>query len=88
MQSSKGETPDTIIQTLWNAIFAGTRLKHVGPVKDPRVFVLKSIIWGNQETKVIDVDTGEVFRFPWTELEFLDPVESNIPGFPPVPKIS
>ena len=33
MQSSKGETPDMIIQTLWNAIFAGTRLKHVGPVK-------------------------------------------------------
>jgi hypothetical protein len=68
-------------QALWNAIFAGTRLRHLD-ANDARVFVLTAILWGRQESKVIDVNTGEVFRFPWNELEFLDPVESNLPGFP------
>jgi hypothetical protein len=86
MQSSKGETPDAIVQALWNAIFSGTRLKHVGPVEDKRVFILKSIIWSRQESKVIDTETGEVSRFPWTELEFVDPIEANLPGWPSAPK--
>jgi len=88
MHSKKPESEETLVHALWNAIFRGTRLKHVGAGEDPRIFVLKAILWRSQESKVIDVDTGEIFRFPWTELEFLDPVESNIPGFPLAPKIS
>jgi len=55
-------------------------LKNVGPVQDARVFVFKSIIWGTQETKVIDADTGEVL------LELVERIEGNLPGIPPVPK--
>ncbi len=76
---------NSLVQALWTAIFSGTMLRHIGAVKDPRIFVLKSILWGKQETKVIDTETGQVFRFPWDELEFLDPVEGNLPGFPPTP---
>ncbi len=71
---------ETSVQALWNAIFSGTKLRHV-TANDPRVFVLKAILWGRQESKVVDVDTGEILRFPWTELEFLDPAESNLPGW-------
>jgi hypothetical protein len=88
MHSDKPDSPDTLVQALWNAIFTGTRLKHVGAGKDPRIFVLRSILWGSQETKVVDTATGENFRFPWSELEFIDPVESNIPGWPPPPDAS
>jgi hypothetical protein len=86
MQSSKGETPDVIVQTLWNAIFSGTRLKRVGAGEDQRTFILKAILWGSQESKVIDAETGEIFRFPWTELEFVDTIEANLPGWPSAPK--
>ncbi len=86
MDDHNHNSHDTLVQSLWTAIFRGTRLRHVGTVKDPRVFALKSIIWGRQESKVIDTETGEVFRFPWHELEFLDPVDGNLPGWPPAPK--
>jgi len=86
MDDSQGHKKDTLVQSLWNAIFRGTKLRHVGAGKDPRIFVLKSIIWGRQESKVIDTETGEIFRFPWTELEFVDPVDGNLPGWPPAPK--
>ena len=76
---------DALVQALWSAIFRGTRLRHVGAEEDSRVFVLRSILWGRQESKVVDVNTGEVFRFPWTALEFLDPVEGHLPGMPPAP---
>ena len=72
-------------QALWNAIFSGTKIRHVGPTEDPRVFVLRSILWGRRESKVTDVATGEIYRFPWHELEFVDPVETNCSGFPPAP---
>ncbi len=75
---------DAVICSLWNAIFAGTRIRHVGD--DRREYVLRSIIWGQQERKVVDVETGEVFRFPWTELDFIDPVEGNLPEWPPAPE--
>ena len=65
------------------AIFQGARLQHVGACDDPRVFILKSILWDRQESKVLDTTTGEVFTLPWTELEFLDPVDVNLPGVPP-----
>ena len=84
MDHCQDHEKDTLVQSLWNAIFAGTRLRHVA-ANDPRVFILKSIVWGRQESKVIDTETGEVSRFPWTELEFLDPVEGNLPGLPPAP---
>ena len=86
MRSSRADSSDTLVHALWNTIFSGTRLKHIGPVEDKRVFVLKSIIWGKQESKVIDTETGEVSRFPWTELEFVDPIEANLPGWPTAPK--
>ncbi len=76
---------DTLVQALWSAIFAGTRLRRVA-ANDPRVFVLKSINWAGQNSKVIDITTGEVFRFPWNDLEFLDPVDVNLPGVPPAPR--
>ena len=85
MHSSINNSHDTLVQSLWAAIFRGPRLRHVSAVKDSRVFVLKSIVWGKQESKVIDTETGEVFRFPWEELEFLDPIEGNLPGLPPAP---
>ena len=85
MKSSKIDSHDPLIQSLWTAIFRGTRLRHVA-ANDSREFVLRSIIWSRQESKVIVTETGDVFLFPWTELEFLDPVESNIPGMPPAPK--
>jgi len=84
MHNSRDDSDDTFVQLLWTAIFRGTRLRLVTG-NDPRVFVLKSVIWGRQESKVIDVDTGEVYRFPWDELEFLDPIEGNLPGLPPAP---
>jgi len=87
MDDGQHREKDTLVQSLWNAIFRGTKLRYVGAGKDPRIFVLKSINWARQESRVIDVESGEVFRFPWTELEFLDPVDGNIPGMPPVPKI-
>ncbi len=76
---------DTLVQALWGAIFAGTRLRRV-VANDPRVFVLKSINWAGQNSTVIDTTTGEVFRFPWNDLEFLDPVDVNLPGVPPAPR--
>jgi hypothetical protein len=85
MDNRQEHDKDTPLQSLWNAIFAGTRLRHVAG-NDSRIFVLKSIVWDRQESKVTDVATGEVFRFPWDQLEFLDPVESNLPGMPPAPK--
>ncbi len=86
MRNHKIEPPDALVQALWAAIFQGARLKHVGACDDPRVFILKSILWDRQESKVLDTTTGEVFRFPWTELEFLDPVDVNLPGVPPAPR--
>jgi hypothetical protein len=86
MDQCHDKDKDDLVHSLWNAIFAGTRLRHVA-ANDPRVFVLKSIVWNRQESEVIDVDTGQVFRFPWDELEFLDPGESNLPSMPPAPKI-
>ena len=85
MVSHETQEADTLVQQLWSAIFRGTRLRHVVD-NDPRVFILKSIVWGRQETKVIDIATGDIFRFPWNELEFLDPIEGNLPGMPPAPK--
>jgi len=76
---------DTLVQSLWNAIFAGTRLQHVTD-EDQRVFVLRSVIRRRQESKVIDTETGEVFRFPWTRPEFIDPIEGIIPGWPLPPE--
>ena len=84
MNDRQDNGKNEVIQSLWNAIFSGTRLRHVG-ANDPRVFILNAILWSQQESKVIDVDTGEILRFPWTELEFIDPVESNIAEFPPAP---
>jgi hypothetical protein len=86
MDNRQEHEKDTLAQSLWNAIFAGTRLRHVS-ANDSRVFELKSILWSRQESRVIDTETGEVFRFPWTELEFLDLVEGNLPELPPAPKI-
>lgn len=85
MDDHQKHEKDTLVQSLWTAIFRGTRLRHIRE-DDPRVFVLKSVIWGRQESKVIDVETGEVFRMPWDQLEFLDPVEGNLPGLPQAPK--
>lgn len=85
MEHSSARDKDGLVHSLWNAIFAGTRLRHVA-VNDHRVFVLKSINWARQESKVIDTATGEVFRFPWDQLEFLDPVNGNLPGLPAAPK--
>lgn len=84
MHNSRDDSDDTLVQLLWTAIFRGTKLRLVTGT-DHRVFVLKSVIWGRQESKVIDVDTGEVYRFPWDELEFLDPFEGNLPGLPAAP---
>ncbi len=69
---------DSLVQSLWTAIFRGTRLRHVGD-NDPRAFILKAILWGREVCRVINVDTGEVSLFPWTELEFLDEIETNLP---------
>ena len=82
MHSIKPDPSDTLVQALWNAIFSGTRLRHA-TCDDQRVFVLKSIVWDRQESKVIDTETGEIFRFPWDQLEFLDPIDGNLPGMPP-----
>jgi hypothetical protein len=87
MLTNNDDSHDTPVQALWNAIYAGTRLRHVGK-SDPRIFILKAILWARQETKVVDVETGEIFRFPWTELEFMDHVEGNLPGFPSATKIT
>ncbi len=86
MKSHPSPDQDPVVQSLWSAIFQGTRLRHVG-ANDPRVFILKTILWGRQETKVMDVATGEVFRIPWDQLEFVDSIDSNLPGWPPAPKI-
>ena len=80
MDNHQHHDQGTLVQSLWNAIFAGTRLRHIGD--DQREFVLKSINWHRQESKVVDTETGQVLRLPWTELEFLDPIESNLPGCP------
>ena len=85
MDDHQTHEKDTLVQSLWTAILRGTRLRHA-TANDSRVFVLRSINWGRQESKVIDTETGEVLRFPWTELEFLDPIEGNLPGLPPAPK--
>ena len=84
MDNPQKQEKDTLVQSLWNALFAGTRLRRV-TANDPRVFVLKSIVWDRQESKVIDTETGEIFRFPWDQLEFLDPIDGNLPGMPPAP---
>lgn len=76
-----------IIQALWTAILRGTRLRHIRG-NDPRIFVLRSINWARQETKVIDTANGEVCRFPWKELEFVDPVAAKVPGWPAPPAAS
>lgn len=86
MDDRQHREKDTLVQSLWNAMFAGTKLRRVA-ANDPRVFVLKSIVWDRQESRVIDTQTGEIFRFPWDQLEFIDPVEGNLPGMPPAPKI-
>jgi hypothetical protein len=80
----KQESPDTLSQALWSAIFHGTRLRHVRQ-DDTRIFVLRSVNWGRQQSKVEDVETGEVHCFYWDELEFLDPVETNLPEWPSPP---
>jgi hypothetical protein len=80
------EPSDHLIQSLWSAIFRGTRLRNIA-VNDQREFVLKSVVWSRQRSKVVDIETGEVFEFPWTELEFLDPIVANLPGMPAAPKI-
>jgi hypothetical protein len=85
MDNRQEHEKESLTKSLWNAIFAGTRLRHVS-ANDQRVFVLKSIVWDRQESKVIDTATGEVFRFPWDQLEFLDPVNGNLPGLPAAPK--
>jgi hypothetical protein len=82
--SDKQESPDAITQALWSAIFRGTRLRRIRQ-DDPRIFILRSINWGRQQSKVQDVETGQVFIFPWTELEFVDPVESNLPEWAKAP---
>ncbi len=66
MHSRKNNSQDTLVQSLWSAIVQGTRLRHVGD-NDPRVFILKSILWGREACRVINVDTGEATLFPWTE---------------------
>jgi hypothetical protein len=81
MRNNKPDSEETLVHALWNAIFSGTRLKRVGD-EDRRTFILKAILWQSQESKVVDVNTCEVFRFPWTELEFLDPPDGNLPGLP------
>jgi hypothetical protein len=86
MDNHQRQEHDTLVQSLWTTIFQGTRLRHVGTDKDPRIFVLKSIDWRRQESKVTDVDTGETSRFPWNELEFIDPIEGNLPGWLRGPK--
>ena len=80
MDNHQPRNHDSLVQSLWNAIFAGTRLRHIGD--DQREYVLKSINWHRQESKVVDTETGQVLRLPRTELEFFEPIESNLPGFP------
>jgi hypothetical protein len=84
MNDDKENQQEGLVQELWSAIFSGTRLRHIGS-NDSRVFVLKSIVWGQQESKVVDIQTGKIFRFPWAELEFLDPIDVGLPGIPAAP---
>ena len=84
MDNNQDHDRDTVVRSLWNAIFSGTRLRHIGDGQ--REYVLRSIIWDRQESKVVDTETGQVLRFPWAELEFLEPVAENLPGWP-APKI-
>jgi hypothetical protein len=86
MHNQKRSDNGILVQSLWSAIFHGTRLRHICD-DDQRVFLLKTINWRKQETKVVDAATGEIFRFPWNELEFVDDIEANLPGWPPAPKI-
>lgn len=74
--------PDSnkLMRLVWTAMLRQSRLRHVGDGEDPRVFILRSINWRTQDCKVSDVATGEVFRYPWRELEFLHSVKGNIPG--------
>lgn len=82
MHHSKNDSQATPVQAVWGALFKGMKLTHVAE-DDSRVFLLQSINWGTHSTEVIDAGTGETFIFPWNDLEFAEPVESNIPGFPP-----
>ena len=79
MDNDQPRDSDTLAQLLWNAIFSGTRLRRVG-TNDQRVFLLRSILWDSQASRVIDMETGQVSVLPWTKLEFLDPVDVNLPG--------
>lgn len=85
MRNPKPSDNDILVQSLWSAIFQGTRLRHIRD-DEQRVFLLKTINWRKHETKVVDAATGEIFRFPWNELEFVDAIEANLPGWPPAPK--
>jgi hypothetical protein len=87
MHHSKDDSQGTPVEAVWVALFKGMKLTHVAG-DDSRVFLLQSINWGRHATTVIDADTGETFVFPWNDLEFTEPIESNIPGIPPAPKKS
>ena len=85
MHHSKDDSQGTPVQAVWVALFRGMKLTHVAE-DDSRVFLLQSINWGTHSTEVIDAETGETFVFPWNDLEFVEPIESNIPGYPPASK--
>ncbi len=87
MHINKDDSQGTPVQAVWVALFRGMKLTHVAE-DDSRVFLLQSINWGTHSTEVIDADTGETLIFAWNDLEFVEPIESNLPGFPPAPKKS
>ncbi len=87
MHHSKDDSRGTPVQAVWVALFRGMKLTHVAE-DDSRVFLLQSINWGTHSTEVVDAVTGETLIFPWNDLEFLEPIESNLPGFPSSPKTS
>jgi hypothetical protein len=83
---SKDDSQSMPVRAVYLALFRGMKLTHVD---DPsRIFLLQWIDWATHSTEVIDADTGETFVFPWNDLEFVGPIESNLPGFPSASKKS
>jgi hypothetical protein len=80
MNDKQHPDPARLLRLVWTAMLRQFRLRHVGCGEDSRVFVFRSINWRTQDCKVSDVATGEVFRYPWRELEFLHSVKGDIPG--------